>query len=1123
MNIQNYAINKKILPKFIYLSSDGQFQNLFDLAKEYSDDIDISKFIEEAKTKFPDVNDLDLIGVWVMENNLLKGSFKDVYSLSVQEEINKIFGEDKFNIDKIVERIDEFKNNLNDLTASFLIRAKQKQKLSQKLEKINPFPSSDIDIKRLDLEIHTDIQFISIYQIFDHISTSEDIPFALLSLKDTDDRYYKVFEGFTLPENEDERLLFLNFDPEISDKPSEMVNRIFLKVKIDDEYQECVMYYSDLDDKKIPPLSGTKFIIRIKADTKSFGSGEEAGQKLTQKILSVFKDLSIKVKDIKTYRVNGLFFIASEKDEDTGFIKPVLSDLIMNNPFFSGYMSIDESLKPSKEKSETYIHFNNPNKNFGEITATLITKRVGKEDLDIRTKSRAIFPYGSKMIRVNVKAPNLEAIHDFKEIITKLFKIYNGSEEEVIKFYRKYLPKFGVQPEEKEITKTLDLKYLVPDLFVSDYSRKCPDKPTIIEEDEVEDYEEKGYQVMKFPKNPKEGVQNYYICDHDKMKYPGVSINNLENCEKFPFIPCCFKDDQNRKNSPYREYFYDEEIEEAEQQRIIQTAKVIPKGKFAILPENLNGLFKSLDGYDFNLRYLREGTNRSPSSFLECVLMGIEEKIPSKNPENYFKKIRKEISKDVNFLNLSRQECYDQTVEEIKNDVFDENKYLDPSRYIRLLEEKYSINIFYFRREKDSDKAYLQLSRHLNGYFYYPKNHPQSILIYEHYGSESQRCRAKYPQCELIVWEEKDQEYQVAFDTFSDFIQKINKLYQLLASQYHILDKINKPIILPAGLKIESQFIDNYGKTRAIESGGLYIITSPIPPLPIPAKNLKVENNDPKLIETFIKKYGLEKVRRLKEGRIIGYFGDIKLEFLLKESEDSILKIFENDRKMAKILLENFIFGYSKFVHSKELEIGNSSLNTFIKEEVQIKRDYEYKYNSESFQKTGKIIIKDEETLKRLIFLTRINITRNLKQLQSYYQYNYLQNFYTNISDFKQSPLQVIIKGKKETEEFLSSYTLDNKVYNKIQIDKGDQPYFLYIKGKTFIAQPVNDKESAERVGWTWYNYEYNLDSETENQGSRIYLYNNINDYKIIGDDIGVNTLVYKTEGELKWVALLQI
>jgi hypothetical protein len=1135
MNIQNYALTNKILPKFIYSENDI-VKTLFDLAKDYSDDINFGDYLKEARPKFPEVSDLELIQFWVSENKGLKGSFKDVYSLSIQEEINNIFGEDVFNIDKIILRIDEFKNNLKEITTSYLTRAKQKKKLAQELEKVTPFPSSNIDIKRLDLEIVTDIKFISLYQIFDNISTSENVPFVLLSLKNSQDRYYKIFEGLKLPDDEDERLLFLNFDPEVSDKSEEIVNRIFLKVKIDDEYQECVMYYSDFNEKKIPPISGNKFIIRIKADTTSFGEGEEASRILTEKILSIFNGISVGVKDIKTYRINGLFFIASEKDEDTGFIKQVLSDMIMNNEIFSGFMSIDESLKPSKEKSETYVHFNNPNNNFGDLTATFITKRVGKEDLDIRNKSRNIFPYGSRMIRVNVKGPNLKSLHDFKKIITRLFKIYNQSQNEVITFYRKYLPKFGEQSEEKEISKTLDLKYLVPDLFVSDYSRKCPDKPTIIEEEEVEDYEKNGYQIMKFPKDKKEGNQNYYICDHEKMKYPGVSINNLENCEKYPFIPCCFKDDQNKKNSPYREYFYDEEIEEAEQQRIIQTAKVIPKNKFAILPENLNSLFKSLDGYNFNLRYLREGTNRTVNSFLECVLIGEEEKLPSKNIEKFFQKIRKDLTNDLNFLNICRQECYDQTVDEIKNDLLNENKYLDPSRYIRLLEEKYSINIFHFKREKDSDKTYLKLPRHLNGYFYHPKNHSKTIMIYEHYGSESQRCRAKFPQCELIVWEEKDKDYQIVFDTSSDFIKKIDRLYQLLASEYHILDKINKPIILPSNLKIESQFIDNYGKTRAIQTHGLYIITSPLPPLPIQSKSLEITKNDINKVDNFIKKFGLEKVRKLRdEGRIIGYLppqdfssGDfVKLEFLLKETEDSLLKIFEKDRKMSKILLENFIFNYSSYVHFNGFEIGNSSLSNFVKNEVEINKKYVYNFDSKSFQKNGKIIVKNEETLKRLIFLTRVNMVRNLKELKDYFKFDYLQNFYNNISDFKQSPLQIIIKGKKETEEFLSSYTLDNKVYNSVQINDTDFPYFLFLESKTFIAKPAKDRENAEKIGLTWLNYEYISSKESQENfekiPSRLYLYNNINDFKIIGDDTGINVLVYKKEGELQWIALLQI
>ena len=72
---------------------------------------------------------------------------------------------------------------------------------------------------------------------------------------------------------------------------------------------------------------------------------------------------------------------------------------------------------------------------------------------------------------------------------------------------------------------------LVPELFVSNYSKKCQNKtgafkqPIIVSDEEANKYRAEGHQVMVFPK---EGDTEYteqrnYVCIRDpKLKYPGL-------------------------------------------------------------------------------------------------------------------------------------------------------------------------------------------------------------------------------------------------------------------------------------------------------------------------------------------------------------------------------------------------------------------------------------------------------------------------------------------------------------------------------------------------------------------------------------------------------------------------
>jgi hypothetical protein len=111
----------------------------------------------------------------------------------------------------------------------------------------------------------------------------------------------------------------------------------------------------------------------------------------------------------------------------------------------------------------------------------------------MRNQDREVFPEDDEYIRVRItKGKDTESVKIFQKIFSKLLYIYSEKESEIVDFYKTFIPDFG---EIIKIQKTLvikkDLKRIVPDLFLSNYTRKCLNSPDIITEQEAREITEK--------------------------------------------------------------------------------------------------------------------------------------------------------------------------------------------------------------------------------------------------------------------------------------------------------------------------------------------------------------------------------------------------------------------------------------------------------------------------------------------------------------------------------------------------------------------------------------------------------------------------------------------------------
>lgn len=1108
-------------------SIDISVEDLLEITQDFQNNISFQEYLLEAQKYFKNISTEELVKLFSAYNKIIYTN--KLFQLSAQQEIDSELGEGKFDIDRFEKN--EF---LASLKAQIQRNKNEENKVTQinkELKKLKDKDISDFDFEKISIEIETSITGYSLNQIFDDLKTSVFLPFISFN------NFFKIFYEF-IPDTS-----FLITQENV------IISKFLISEKITKELnpeKDFGTFYFFIKDDKL--------YIEISADSKVISNSKDI---ILNKLSSSFQSLNISILNEVQKKVTGVYFIA-----DIPFNKYIFSDLVMNNDVFSNFLVIDEGVKITKKKSGLYLYFTDPSHpEFGEVRASIVPKKALKSDLEIRDKNRDIFPFNSDILRVKISRSNdIQSVKHFQTIFNKLLNLYSTLEDKISKIYKEYIPTFKLREKEEEIKdEKLSLKDIASDLFIPKYSRVCQKKPTIISEDEVKKYKKDGYQVMKFPKDGEKGTQRFYICEHSDRSFPGLSLNTLSNKDIYPYVPCCFKRDQIEKNeSYYKEYYFGEKVQEGEQQRLLTTNKFIQANKFAKIPSNLEQLFSSFSkGYE----YLRKGVSRSKNSFIECVSDVVkDENLPSyENPEErtlYITELRKNLVNKP--LEVCKQECYDLTLEEIKNIIEDNETYFDPKLFIRLIEEKFKVNIYLFSRDYGTNEGKMILPRHINGHFYYPGKHPKSILIYEHLGNESDR--AGYPQCEVLYqWDKKEGEEGASglFETSTSFIKKIMKLYNLINKEIYILSEQNKPLTpVFDESEILSQEIDQYGKVRGVYiKRGLYIQTSPLPPFNIISKIQEFKENDLNQVSKFLKDNSIPTYQQIIEnGEAIGIItskDEISLSFPINPikkikdieiSEQNILNFstselsqFKYNKKLANFLVQNFLHYYSIYVKDKNQVMNNTSILKFIQEQVEVKESVKYSliennFTNKSLYSKGRIILPSEETLKRLIFILRKEIIQNSDNLKAYYTSKFIKNFYNEISDFKRYPFEIILHSIPRVIEYISTPKPDVSLYSTIQ-PKKKGGYFLILNDKFYLAQESENIKECLYRSMIWSRDGYNPQQVEVVKGNPEYtliLFNSVDNIQTLTkgktkNNWNITIAVYKKDGQLRYQSLMQI
>ena len=1171
--IQRLASEMKSIPRYLYFPdgipsvndfyvTDGNIivENLLSVIISKETSMNFLELFEKIKDKIIQNNlDLreDVLYPFVAFNRSIISTpvfARKELLYSIEEPINnaKIFDE-LVDLQKIWdEKRTIIINTIKEAVESILNKVEKQKELFDKYGNITEdIEYTLFELERVTFESELNLNNITIMELFNHIKLTPGVPFASIA------GIYKILKDFV----------------PITEWSDTLDNAILLKVLQKSDMNSIkITDYTDV----IITLSEEEYItVGMRLST----SGQYLKQdKMIKRVLEIITGYEeIEIKSVRETRVNGVFYFPLHTMN-----KYIMSDLIMNNPLFSSIMSVDESDKASKKKNSVYIHFKHPST--GSVNVNVTEKISQKGDASLRGKDvKDKFYYGSTYIRVKISsAQSVQNIKIFQRMFAKFLYMYDKEYATILKEYKKYIEDFGkVIPKIIKNNTNLKLKDIAPEVFVAGYPPKCPIQPEIIDDEEAEEAKKAGKSIMRYPISADEGFPTRnYICNNPKAPYPGLRENPLSNNDIVPYLPCCYnKDHEKKPGSIYRHYYYGEERRikmEAGQQDMIITNKFVPKDKYGTLPEGINKLFDILDYKDGNM-FVRKGVSNTKSSFLECVMEGMFEETDILEYQNFneikarLESFRHEIAIP-SLSSLCRQTMYDFSVEDIMEYIRNPNIYFDPKYFVPLLENILNCNIYVFNRI-NLRNGQLSIPRHTQAYYKTRKN-AKTIFIYEHIGSKSDH--STYPRCELIVrWKiggtnQKDVSYY--FNDNTQLTDGVRQVFNKLCKTYALNIQIPETIfdINYPNIQITEQGIDSYGKSRMLRfvyknvTGTL--LTQPQSPLPvIELKNWNIIKINIKIAKKFIQETNMvitkQSVKNNLLSEIHGVIGNLQVSIPVNDTNPlddvdivetninysinnySIIDNYNKYKKLARYITEYLYWLYSRYLYQKnKLDANDVVISEFIKEKIEIDPDFEYGqvgkiFDTESgVMKNGKLILKSEETLKRLIYTLRVFTRRYRKKLMNYHNHIAIENYYQDITDFDHYGNQVILQGKDSVEKWIQEQKLKYVLHDSVQVGNL-LPYFFrnsMIDSNIYLAQNTDTIQKVFHIVQLWNNNTGYNPGENPQIDEKLYpsytLYKYINKTNITSKHIpgtttklDIKVLGYKIQGIVQYTVLLKL
>jgi hypothetical protein len=702
----------------------------------------------------------------------------------------------------------------------------------------------------------------------------------------------------------------------------------------------------------------------------------------------------------------------------------VLKDLITNDPNVYNISYINESALINTRKTNLNIFLKSPEEDVGvsifeqpDTVGTLI--RIKK----IRGGSNFSSKVDSLMVKIN-----------------KILQYTFDQAEDILKFYKKYIDlKVELTLFDKEIVKDKEseLKLMVPDLFVANYTRLCNKPPTIVEN------EPESELVLKFPIYG-ESEPKLYKCPYPQHQYPGVRENKkLSNKNTFPFVPCCYQRPQSKTRN-YRMYYnqeiYEQRINTGE---IGKSLKILSVDRLGSLPSKIDKLLN----YTTNIKFYRFGIPQSKSSCLS-ILNKVTGNLESDQT------IRSQLAKRAE---LCKGEFNTTDIKEIVQKILDPNTYINPRFFKGALEDYYQLSFILFSKEEDDFSSYP--NRFVR--FICPLK-KQVVLMIEHeemehveliVDEETSNYINKLGKRPILTFAKSDFQIKRIFSmykerfNYSTYDTESKRFVHLLKT--HREEKSDNTFhtypwenVSPNGkilktLEPLNQYVDSYGQTRLVEFNdkGFSFIGQfePLPCLNLPIKPLEyfIPIND---------RLSPQTIQDLKKKFPWCVFYTTKLE--ISNDYTSPYSKFKNLKRLAEYLLWAACHVYSSF----NLKTG-ISVDDWIEGHTRVLENYSYSevnikpiFNVSELMIDEKFIFSSSEMRDKIRYNLSLISSANLK----IYATNVYHSFFRDVSNFNVVyPAQLALTKKDYYQRTRRPYKLNILTSNNVQYIRFNTLYFI--------------------------------------------------------------------------------
>ena len=412
------------------------------------------------------------------------------------------------------------------------------------------------------------------------------------------------------------------------------------------------------------------------------------------------------------------------------------TDFISTNKIMKEYFYLKETNTISAKKDFYKLYYRRTD-NSENINIVLKQENPDENMIYYNSNGTTETRKNQKIIKVTIQKVRNE-MKSFVLILSKMLAYYNSIKTDIEQFYDRFLflgisdlsrrssvnsetsevsttsvlSNISILSEGKEIRKQAILKNFHPFFGSGGYARSCQSsarvQPTIVPQDQINDwtsrtfYDRRGEhnrQVLEFTLKATDNLPEqkiFFGCDNPEANYPYYKPNNGVNNKIYPVVPCCGKTESKAKS----ELDKLQELKGKEQKTTILSKDhgSIKVGSEGYIPGFLLNFLRRYNGKDET--FIRYGIIEGINSLVHAALYAVNDtryndtRTSTENKEHLANIYRNEMIHTLN-LSVCKQECYDKTEFEIKNELVN-RATLDPLLHYRLIEERFNLNVFIF-------------------------------------------------------------------------------------------------------------------------------------------------------------------------------------------------------------------------------------------------------------------------------------------------------------------------------------------------------------------------------------------------------------------------------------------